>query len=90
MAIESAAQAAEALHPVAGNFAFLLFAGGIIGTGLLAVLVLAGSAAYAVGEALQSATGKERKPLEAKGFYVVLPVATVIGLGINFTPMNPD
>lgn len=87
--IQTAAQAAEALRPIAGNFAFFLFAGGIIGTGLLALPVLAGSTAYAVGEALKWPTGLERKPLEAKGFYVILTVATLIGLGINFTSINP-
>lgn len=87
--LDTAAQAAEALRPVAGRLAFLLFAGGIVGTGLLAIPVLAGSAAYAVGEALQWPTGLERKPLEAKGFYAILAVATLIGLGINFTPINP-
>ncbi len=87
--IESAQQAAEALRPIAGNFAFLLFSIGIIGTGLLAVPVLAGSAAYAVGEALKWPTGLERKPLQAKGFYTILAVATLIGLGLNFTPINP-
>ncbi len=87
--INSAAEAAEALRPVAGNFAFWLFAGGIIGTGLLAIPVLAGSAAYGVGEALKWPTGLERKPLEAKGFYAILALATLIGLAINFTPINP-
>lgn len=87
--IESAQQAAEALRPVAGNFAFLLFSLGIVGTGLLAIPVLAGSAAYAIGEALKWPTGLERKPLEAKGFYVILAVATLIGLGMEFTPINP-
>lgn len=87
--IESAQQAAEALRPVAGNFAFLLFSLGIVGTGLLAIPVLAGSAAYAIGEALKWPTGLERKPLEAKGFYIILAVATLIGLGMEFTPINP-
>jgi len=87
--IQSSAQAAEALRPIAGDFAFLLFSGGIIGTGLLAVPVLGGSAAYAVGEALQLPTGLERKLAEAKGFYAVLVVATLIGLGLDFTPIDP-
>lgn len=87
--IQTAAQAAEALRPVAGPFAFLLFALGIIGTGLLAVPVLAGSAAYAVGEMLQWPTGLERTPLEASGFYVVLALATLLGLSLNFTPIDP-
>jgi Mn2+/Fe2+ NRAMP family transporter len=87
--IQTAAQAAEALRPLAGQFAFLLFALGIIGTGLLAVPVLAGSAAYAIGEVLQWPTGLERKPLEARGFYAILAAATLIGLGLNFTAINP-
>ncbi|RIH75946.1 Divalent metal cation transporter MntH [Calidithermus terrae] len=87
--IESAAQAAAALEPVAGPFAKLLFAAGIIGTGLLAVPVLAASAAYALGEALRWPTGLGRKPLEAKGFYAVIAAATLVGLAINLTPVNP-
>ncbi len=82
--VQTADQAAEALRPLAGRFAFTLFALGIIGTGLLAVPVLAGSAAYAIGEALRWRTGLDRKPLEAKGFYAVLTAATLIGLAINF------
>jgi NRAMP (natural resistance-associated macrophage protein)-like metal ion transporter len=82
--IDTASQAAEALRPFAGRFAFTLFAAGIVGTGLLAVPVLAGSAAYAVGEALQWPTGLDRKPLAAKGFYGVLAVATLLGLAMNF------
>ena len=82
--VQTADQAAEALRPLAGRFAFTLFALGIIGTGLLAVPVLAGSAAYAIGEALRWRTGLDRKPLEAKGFYAVLSAATLIGLAINF------
>ncbi len=82
--IQTADQAAGALRPFAGRFAFTLFAVGIIGTGLLAVPVLAGSAAYALGEALKWPTGLDRKPLAAKGFYGVLTAATVLGLAINF------
>jgi Mn2+/Fe2+ NRAMP family transporter len=82
--IQTADQAAEALRPLAGRFAFTLFAVGIIGTGLLAVPVLAGSAAYAIGEALKWPTGLDRKPLDAKGFYAVLSAATLIGLALNF------
>jgi len=82
--IQTANQAAEALRPLAGRLAFTLFAVGIIGTGLLAVPVLAGSAAYAIGEALKWPTGLDRKPLDAKGFYAVLSAATLIGLAINF------
>jgi NRAMP (natural resistance-associated macrophage protein)-like metal ion transporter len=82
--VNTASQAAEALRPLAGRFAFTLFAAGIVGTGLLAVPVLAGSAAYAVGEALKWPTGLDRKPLAAKGFYGVLAVATLFGLAMNF------
>lgn len=82
--IQTAAQAAEALRPLAGRFAATLFALGILGTGLLAVPVLAGSAAYALGEALKWRTGLDRKPQEAIGFYGVLAAATVLGLAINF------
>jgi NRAMP (natural resistance-associated macrophage protein)-like metal ion transporter len=82
--IQTANQAAEALRPLAKRFAFTLFALGIIGTGLLAVPVLAGSAAYAIGEALKWPSGLDRKPLDAKGFYAVLSAATVIGLALNF------
>jgi len=67
--IESSSQAAEALRPVAGPFAFTLFTLGIVGTGLLAVPVLAGSAAYALGEARKWPIGLARKPKEAKAFY---------------------
>jgi Mn2+/Fe2+ NRAMP family transporter len=87
--IDSAAQAAEALRPIAGEFASLLFSLGIVGTGLLALPVLAGSAAYAVGEALRWPVGLDRKVNEAKAFYVVLALATLIGLALNFTKINP-
>jgi NRAMP (natural resistance-associated macrophage protein)-like metal ion transporter len=82
--VQTSSQAAEALRPLAGRFAFVLFALGIVGTGLLAVPVLAGSAAYAVGEALKWPTGLNRKALEAKGFYVVVAGSTLLGLAINF------
>ena len=87
--INSAAEAAEALRPIAGPFAALLFGLGIIGTGLLALPVLGGSAAYAVGEALKWPVGLERKAKEAKAFYSVLAVATLIGLTLNFTKLDP-
>jgi NRAMP (natural resistance-associated macrophage protein)-like metal ion transporter len=87
--INSAAEAAEALRPIAGPFAALLFSLGVIGTGLLAVPVLGGSAAYAVGEALKWPVGLERKAREAKAFYSVLAVATLIGLTLNFTKIDP-
>jgi Mn2+/Fe2+ NRAMP family transporter len=87
--IESSAQAAEALRPVAGDFAFVLFALGIIGTGLLAVPVLAGSAAYAIGETFGWRVGLSRKPREAIPFYAVLAAAALIGAAIILTPLNP-
>ncbi len=87
--IDTAAQAAEALRPVAGQFAFLLFGIGIIGTGLLAIPVLAGSAAYAISEGLHWRAGLEKRPNEAIGFYAVLSAATLLGLAMNFTSMDP-
>jgi NRAMP (natural resistance-associated macrophage protein)-like metal ion transporter len=87
--VETSAQAAEALRPIAGNFAFILFALGIIGTGLLAVPVLAGSAAYAVGETFRWRTGLSRKPREAPAFYGVLACATLLGVGITLAPLKP-
>jgi len=87
--VETSAQAAEALRPIAGPFAFVLFAVGIIGTGLLAVPILAGSAAYAVGEACKWPVGLARKPKQATAFYSVLTAATVLGLGITLTPLDP-
>ena len=87
--IESAAQAAEALRPIAGDFAFALFATGIIGTGLLAVPVLAGSAAYAVSEAFGWVEGLDRKPREAKAFYGAIVAAVIGGLALNFAEIDP-
>ena len=87
--IESSTQAAEALRPIAGDFAFLLFALGIIGTGLLAVPVLAGSAAYAVGEACKWPVGLGRKPSKAAAFYGALAVSTILGMAITLTPVDP-
>jgi NRAMP (natural resistance-associated macrophage protein)-like metal ion transporter len=87
--IQTSEQAAEALRPVAGAFAFAIFAAGIIGTGLLAIPVLAGSAAYAVGEALGLPTGLARLPRKAKAFYATIAIATLLGVGINFSPLDP-
>ena len=87
--ITSAAQAANALRPIAGDMAFALFAIGLIGTGMLAVPVLAGSAAYAVSETFGWVEGLNRKPLEAKAFYSVIALATLGGLGINFLSIDP-
>ena len=87
--IATAADAAEALRPVAGDFAFALFCLGIVGTGLLAVPVLAGSAAYAFGESQGWKCGLENKPWEAIGFYSVISVATLLGIGIDLSPLDP-
>lgn len=87
--IQTAADAAEALKPIAGNYAFALFSLGIIGTGLLAVPVLAGSAAYAIGEAQGWKSGLDHKPWEAIGFYGVIVAATLIGLLIQFVGIDP-
>ncbi len=87
--IDSAAQAAEALRPIAGEAAFALFALGIIGTGLLAVPVLAGSAAYAVGESRQWPVGLGRRPLHAKAFYSTIALATLLGALANVLHVNP-
>lgn len=87
--INSSADAAGALRPVAGPYASLIFALGIVGTGLLAVPVLAGSAAYAIGEALRWPVGLDCKPKRAKAFYGTIVIATAIGALMNFTPINP-
>jgi NRAMP (natural resistance-associated macrophage protein)-like metal ion transporter len=87
--IQTSAQAAEALRPIAGPFTFALFALGILGTGLLAVPVLAGSAAYALAEAFQWSEGLDRRLRQAKAFYATLSVATLAGVGLNFTALDP-
>lgn len=87
--IETSAQAASALRPLAGDFAFTIFALGVIGTGLLAVPVLAGSAAYALAEARKWPDGLARKPRKAKAFYATIAVATLVGVLINASPISP-
>jgi Mn2+/Fe2+ NRAMP family transporter len=87
--IETSAQAAEALRPIAGEFAFLLFSLGIIGTGLLALPVLAGSAAYAICELRGWRLGLEHTPQNATAFYVVIILAFGLGLLILFLPIDP-
>ena len=87
--IQTSAQAAEALRPIAGRFVFLVFGLGIIGTGMLAVPVLAGSAAYAMGEAFGWHVGLARKLERAKAFYATIAVAMIVGGLINFTPIDP-
>jgi NRAMP (natural resistance-associated macrophage protein)-like metal ion transporter len=86
--INSATQAAEALRPLAGDFTFLLFALGIIGTGLLAIPVLAGAAAYGVAEAFGWQASLEAKAPDAVGFYTIIAAATVIGFGLGFTGID--
>jgi NRAMP (natural resistance-associated macrophage protein)-like metal ion transporter len=87
--IETSSQAAEALRPVAGAFTFVLFAAGIIGTGMLAVPVLAGSAAYAVSEMFHWPEGLDRRPREAKAFYATIAATTLGGVALNFTGLDP-
>ncbi|MGZ3709792.1 MAG: NRAMP family divalent metal transporter, partial [Bdellovibrionota bacterium] len=87
--IQTAAEAAEALRPLAGRFCFLLFSLGLIGSGMLAIPVLAGSAAYGVSEAMNWKTGLERKPKEAKYFYAVIAISTLVGLSLTFLNFNP-
>jgi len=87
--IQTSAQAAKALEPLAGHFAAFIFTLGILGTGLLAVPVLAGSAAYAVGEAQRWPVGFGRQLREAKAFYATVVLATLIGMMINFSGINP-
>jgi Mn2+/Fe2+ NRAMP family transporter len=87
--IDSAAQAAQALQPLAGHLAVVLFSVGIIGTGLLSIPVLAGSAAYALGEARGWPVGLARKPLQAKAFYGAIAVATLLGAAANVFQLNP-
>jgi NRAMP (natural resistance-associated macrophage protein)-like metal ion transporter len=87
--IQTSAQAAEALRPIAGAFAEVIFALGIVGTGLLAIPVLAGATAYAVGEGRRWPVGLARKPKEAVAFYSVLALSAAIGIALNFTSINP-
>ncbi|WP_395698584.1 NRAMP family divalent metal transporter [Methylocella sp.] len=87
--IETSAQAAEALRPVAGEFAFVVFALGIVGAGLLAAPVLAGSAAYAVCETFGWTEGLDRKLKDARAFYGVIAVSTFLGFALNFVGLDP-
>jgi Mn2+/Fe2+ NRAMP family transporter len=87
--INTAAQAATALKPLAGQFAFLLFTLGILGVGLIGVPVLAGSAAYAAAEAMSWRQGLEQRPQDAKGFYAVIAVSVLLGLIIQYSPISP-
>ena len=87
--IQTSSQAAQALRPIAGQFVFLVFGLGIIGTGMLALPVLGSSAAYAVGEIAGWHVGLARKVKRAKAFYVTIAVATLVGVILNFTPIDP-
>ena len=87
--VATSAQAAEALKPVAGEFAFILFALGIVATGLLAIPVLAGSAAYAIGEACKWPIGLSRPPGKAVAFYSTLTAAAILGVAITLSPIDP-
>jgi NRAMP (natural resistance-associated macrophage protein)-like metal ion transporter len=87
--IQTAAQAAQALRPLAGEFAFYLFALGILGVGAIGVPVLAGSAAYAIAEAMDWPGGLAARPRDARGFYGVIAASMIAGLGLGFTSINP-
>ena len=87
--IQSSSQAAEALRPIAGRFAFVIFAAGIIGTGLLAVPVLAGSGAYALADCFSWQEGLDQRLFRAKAFYAAIAVATMAGVGLTFTSLDP-
>jgi Mn2+/Fe2+ NRAMP family transporter len=87
--IQTSAQAATALRPIAGEFAFVLFSAGIIGTGLLAIPVLAGSSAYAMAGAFKWKNSLERTPMQAKHFYGVIAISTLIGIMLGFTAIDP-
>jgi Mn2+/Fe2+ NRAMP family transporter len=87
--IDTAANAAAALRPIAGNFAYALFALGIVGTGLIGVPVLAGSGAYALAEAMSWKKGLEYRLGEARGFYAVIAVSVLLGLVIQYSPISP-
>ena len=87
--IQTSSQAAEALKPIAGSFAFVIFAIGIIGTGMLALPVLAGSSAYALGETFGWHVGLARRPGRAKAFYATIAIATGLGVLLNYSPIDP-
>jgi Mn2+/Fe2+ NRAMP family transporter len=87
--IDTVEQAAMALKPLAGNFAYLLFAVGVIGTGLLAIPVLSGSLSYIVAETFGWKEGLDKKYHEAKGFYMVIGISLVLGLLLNYIGISP-
>ena len=87
--VSTAQQAAEALRPLAGNYAYLLFTAGMVGTGLLAVPVLAGSSAYVLAELFGFAEGLAERPRRARGFYAVIALGIAIGMLMNFARIDP-
>jgi NRAMP (natural resistance-associated macrophage protein)-like metal ion transporter len=87
--IQTSAQAATALRPIAGEFAFMLFSAGIIGTGMLAIPVLAGSSAYAMAGAFKWKNSLEHTPMHAKQFYGIIVISTVIGIALDFMAIDP-
>jgi Mn2+/Fe2+ NRAMP family transporter len=87
--VDTAAKAASALRPIAGDLAYVIFAAGILGVGLIGVPVLAGSAAYALAEAMGWEEGLERKPGSARGFYGVIAVSVLAALVIQYSPISP-
>jgi Mn2+/Fe2+ NRAMP family transporter len=87
--INTAAEAASALRPLAGDFAYMLFALGILGVGLIGVPVLAGSGAYALSEVMGWKEGLERRVGDARGFYGIIAVSVLAGLGIQYSPISP-
>ena len=87
--IDTAAQAANALRPLAGNFTFIIFALGILGVGLIGVPVLAGSGAYALSEAMGWSSGLELKAVDARGFYGIIALSVMAGLAIQYSPISP-
>jgi NRAMP (natural resistance-associated macrophage protein)-like metal ion transporter len=88
--IQTSEQAAQALRPIAGEFAFFVFACGIVGTGLLAIPVLAGSAAYALAEMMKWPSGLSELPRHAKAFYGTIAIGTLLGVGFNFVHIDPS
>ena len=87
--INTAAEAASALRPLAGDFAYMLFALGILGVGMIGVPVLAGSGGYALSEAMGWKFGLERKARDARGFYGVIGISVLAGLVIQYSPISP-
>jgi len=87
--IDTVEQAAQALRPLAGNFAYLLFAIGVIGTGLLAIPVLSGALSYIVSESFGWKTGLDKKFYKAKAFYIIIAISLLLGLSLNFIGLSP-